>query len=119
MLILRLTDGPSWNNLPVSTPLATSGRWGGFWRRDEGRQSPSPAARAGDARRDAVSISRDEASPSPAGPSPTTTTSHAAEEEDVRQAHTSLAIKVIFLISTSPSHPVTGHGKILIIPPPI
>lgn len=107
MLILRLTDGPSWNNLLVSTPLATSGRWGGFWRRDEGRQSPSPAARAGDA----VSISRDEASSSPAGASPTTTTSHAVEEEDVRQAHTSLAIKVIFLISTSPRHPVTGHGK--------
>lgn len=64
-----------------------------------------------DMSRDAVGISQDETSPSPTSPSPTTTTSHAMEEEAAGQARASPAIKVIFLISTSPIHPVTRHRK--------
>lgn len=66
---------------------------------------------AWDAPWDAVGISWDETSALPTDPSPATTTSHTAGEEAVGPAHTSLTIKVIILISTSPSHPVTGHRK--------
>lgn len=54
-------------------------------------------------------ISWDETSTLPTDPSPAMATSHTAGEEAVGRAHTSLAIKVIFLVSTGPSHPVTGH----------
>lgn len=105
----------SWNNLLVSTLSATPSAGERFWRTDERHQPPSftsaPTAlhMSWDAPWDTVGISWDGTSTLPMDPSPAMTTSHIAGEEAVGWAHTSLAIKVIFLISTSPSHPVTGH----------
>lgn len=93
-----------WNKLLVCTPWATSSAGGGFWRRHEGHEPPSCTAHAR-----GYLMGWNAALPT--DPSPAMTTSHTAGEEAVGWAHTSQAIKVIFLISTSPSHPVTGHRK--------
>ena len=120
MLILQLTDGPpgmtSW--FPPRWPRLVMGKDFGGGMKDirlppQRQRQEHCTCRARHGIRHGMwwVFPRDETSPSPTGPSPTTTTSHATEQEAAGWAHTSPAIKLIFLISTGPSHPVTGHRK--------